>query len=398
MTRRHLNYGRHSIDDDDVQAVVDALRGDLVTQGPVVERFEATVADTVGARHAIAVSSGTAALHIACLAAGVASGDTGATSTLSFVASANALIYCGDDDDLLDIDQETLSITASGVRAYLEHKPQARTLIPVHFAGLATQSAEIRVAAGARVIIEDAAHALGGQYACGAMVGSCTHADMTAFSFHPVNPITTGEGGIVTTNDPELARLLRQLRTHGIERDEFRIVDKDAGFENGRRRSWYYEQQLLGYNYRITDIQAALGLSQLTKLDKFLTRRRQIAAHYDAAFMSLPGVTVAQCDPSYRSRSAHHLYILKIDFARFGQARQHVIDEMNAHGIAPQIHYIPIHRQPFHRARHNYDDTAFPETMAYYESCLSIPFFPDMTDEEVSYVAETIPRLLRQWL
>ena len=396
MTIRPLNYGRHQIDDSDVQAVVDALRGDLITQGPIVERFEAAVAERVGARHAIAVSSGTAALHIGCLAAGVAAGDMGVTSTLSFVASANAVIYCGGQANLLDIDLDTLAITGDGVRNYLAGAPETKVVIPVHFGGLATQSAEIRQAAGSRFVMEDAAHALGGDHACGTPVGSCKYADMAVFSFHPVKSITTGEGGVVTTNDADLARLLRQLRTHGIERDADRMQNLDAALEDGQRRTWYYEQQLLGFNYRLTDIQAALGLSQLAKLDRFLARRREIIAHYDAAFADLPAVTLVQADTEFRRRSAHHLYILDVDFAALGRTRQQFIRELNAFGIAPQIHYIPIHYQPYHQARHAYGPDAFPAAVRYYEGCLSIPLFPDMTDEEVDHVVATVRDLVRR--
>ena len=251
--------GRQNIDRSDIDAVVAVLESDFLTQGPQVERFEAALAERVGASHAVAVSSGTAALHIACLAAGIGPGDLGLTSAITFAASANCLIYAGGEADFVDIDCDTLGMATPALQRALEAAPAAKVIIPVHMAGLAHAAAEIRKLAAGRIVIEDAAHALGGLYSCGKPIGSCAYSDLTDFSFHPVKQITTGEGGAVLTNDPELAHRLRLLLSHGIEREATRFVG-DATLEDGRVKPWLAEQQMLGFNYRMTDIAAALGL------------------------------------------------------------------------------------------------------------------------------------------
>jgi len=285
---RFLGYGRQLIGEDDIAAVVSVLRGDHLTRGPMVDRFEAALADRVGARHCVAVSSGTAALHIACLAAGLKPGDLGLTTPLTFVASANAMLYCGATPLLADIDPDGLGLAPQAAEATIADHPEIRALLPVHFGGLAHGSAALRRVSGARRVIEDACHALGGGYEDGQPVGCGVHADMTVFSFHPVKPITTAEGGAVVTNDPELYRMLRLLRSHGIEHASERLTHQDAAFESGAPNPWYYEQQVLGFNYRMSDLQAALGLSQLGKLEAFTARRRSIAQRYDAIFEKLP--------------------------------------------------------------------------------------------------------------
>ena len=284
------------------------------------------MAERVGARHAVAVSSGTAGLHIACLAAGVGPGDRGLTAAITFAASANCLLYAGADAGFVDIDRDALGMTPAMLEKTLASAPQTKAVIPVHLSGLAHASAEIRTLAKGRIVIEDAAHSVGGSYACGKPVGCGAYADMSVFSFHPVKTITTGEGGAVVTNDGELARRLRALRSHGIERDAARFVGADAR-EDGRVKPWLYEQQMLGFNYRMTDIQAALGLSQLGKLDRFLERRRAIARRYDEAFGKLPHVRLPQSAPRDRARSGHHLYIALFDFAAMRTTRTVVHDQ-----------------------------------------------------------------------
>jgi perosamine synthetase len=391
MSRPFLGYGRQNINDADIGAVVDILRGDFLTQGPAVARFEAALAERTGARYAVSVSNGTAALHIACLAGGLKSGDVGFTSTITFAASANCMRYAGGSPEFIDIDSESLGMSVDGLKQALSRAPQAKTVIPVHMAGLAHGSAEIREAAGSRIVIEDAAHSLGGEYTCGKPIGCGAYADMTTLSFHPVKTITTGEGGAVLTNDADLARRLRGLRSHGIERESARFVAEDA-FEDGVAKPWYYEQQELGFNYRMTDIQAALGLSQLGRLDQFIARRRAIAVRYDDAFSDLPGISLPQSLPEQRARSAHHLYILHFDFKALKTTRSELIKKLRNVGIGSQVHYIPVYRLPYYAERGAVDRSQYPQAERYYEGCLSIPMHPGLTDDDVSYVIDNIKR------
>lgn len=391
---RFIGYGRQCLDDDDVRAVVAVLKSDFLTQGPAVEAFEQALAAKVGARHAIAVTSGTAALHLASLAAGIGAGDWGLTSTLTFVASANGYLYCGGEAALADVDARGLGLSAAGVAAALRARPRIKAITPVHFAGLAFEAEEIHAVADGRMIIEDASHALGGSYADGRPVGCCAHCDMTVFSFHPVKPITTGEGGAVTTNDDALARHLRRLRNHGIERDPSQFEDTEAAFEDGQVRPWYYEQQELGFNFRMTDIQAALGLSQLAKLDRFTARRRHIAGRYDEAFAGLELMTRPQSSSLDRARSGLHLYVVEIDFDRLGRTRAQVLRQLQALGIGAQTHYIPVHRQPFHRRRYGFVASDFPVAEAYYSRCLSLPLHADLSDAEVERVIDAVKSIL----
>lgn len=383
-----LGYGRQKIDQADIDAVVDVLQSELLTQGPAVERFENAFAERVGARHAVAVSNGTAALHLACLAAGLGKGDTVALPSLTFVATANAPTYCGARAALLDINADSRCMTGDDLRAHVQEDPATAAVMPVHFGGATADMRDIRDAAGSRVIIEDACHALGGVYSDGHPVGSCRFGDMAAFSFHPVKPITTGEGGAITTNEDDLAERLRIFRNHGIERSPEKFTDRDAA----ATAPWWYEQQELGFNYRMTDIQAALGLSQLRRLDDFLARRREIAAMYDAAFLGLTSARPAQASADARRRSGLHLYQLDIDFDGAGISRQDLMARLLKVGIGTQVHYIPVHRQPFHRDAAN--GKLFPETDRHYDRTLSIPLSAAMTDED----AEHVVRAFRSFL
>jgi len=320
MTRNFLGYGRQNVDDSDICAVTESLRGDFLTQGPTIERFEAALANYAGAKHAVAVSSGTAALHVACLAAGVRAKDVGITSAITFVASANCLLYAGGDAALADIDSSTLGMNPKVLESWIAKNPQTKVVIPVHLGGLAASADEIRAIAGRRIIIEDAAHSFGGEYACGRRVGCGAYSDMTILSFHPVKAITTAEGGAVLTNDDELATRVRLFRSHGIQRDMRSLVGSDA-FEDGEVKPWYYEQVDLGFNYRLTDVQAALGLSQLGKLDRFIARRREIAARYDGAFSKQAFMALPQSAPEQRAQSALHLYVALFDWKALGTTR-----------------------------------------------------------------------------
>jgi perosamine synthetase len=393
MSGRFLGYGRQNIDRTDIDAVVATLESDFLTQGPQVETFEAALAERVGARHAVAVNSGTAALHIACLAAGIGPDDLGLTSTITFAASANCLLYAGGDAKLVDIDPASLGMSVSALAQTLQSTPSAKAIIPVHMAGLAHAAAEIRKLAEGRIVIEDAAHAVGGLYSCGKPVGSCAYSDLAVFSFHPVKQMTTGEGGAVLTNEPELARRLRLLRSHGIEHEPARLVGTDTQ-EDGCFKPWLGQQQMLGFNYRMTDIAAALGLSQLKKLDRFLERRRSIALRYDEEFSKLSPVRLLQAAPAERARSGHHLYIAWFDFGAMRTTRTAFMIKLAERGVGTQVHYMPVYHHPFHAQRENVDRNRFPNAEHYYRGCLSLPLHPGLTDEEVERVIAAVTDLV----
>ena len=388
---RFLGYGRQLIDDDDVAAVEAVLKGDFLTQGPAVQLFEEALAKKVGARHAVAVANGSAALHVACLAAGVGSRSVALVPDVTFVATANAVAACGGRIVVADIDREIIGLDSQTVAAALDRQPEISALLPVHMAGLAGDMAALREIAGDRLVIEDAAHALGGSYPDGAPVGSCAHSDLTCFSFHPVKPITAGEGGAVTTNDAELARRLRLFRSHGIERDPAYFETESA--EIG---PWLYEQQQLGYNYRLSDIHAALAYSQLSKLDGFVARRRTIAERYDRVFKETPRVRPLQSTDSQRKRSAHHLYVVEIDFPMLGKTRGRLMEELKQEGVGSQVHYIPLSRQPFYQRLLDIEPATFPEAESYYAGCLSLPLHPGLTDHDVERVIYSMQQALEK--
>lgn len=382
---RFLGYGRQKIEEDDISSVVEVLRGDSLTQGPHVERFEAAIAARSGARHAVAVSSGTAALHIACLAAGAGPDIKGVTQPLTFAASANALLYCGAELDLVDIDPGTLMMSPALLQKHLAHQPDTRIIIPVSYSGLSSNGVSLRSAAGKRIIIEDASHSYGATTETGQQVGAGDWADMTVFSFHPVKPITTGEGGAIVTNDDELAHKLRLLRSHGIEREAGRLVDTSQS-----DNPWFHEQQILGYNYRLCDIQAALGTSQAAKIDRLLTRRRAIARLYDDLLSNSDYLLCPLSLPAQRARSGHHLYPVLIDFEGIGRTRAEVMRALREKGVGTQVHYIPLHLHPYHVRVLGDRRGRYPASESFYMRELSIPCFPGMTDDEVRYVATTL--------
>lgn len=380
-----IPYGRQTIAEADIAAVADVLRSDFLTQGPCVPRFEDALCGLTGARHAIAVNSATSALHIACLALDLQEGDTVWTSPITFVASANCALYCGASVDFVDIDAETWTMSphalAAKIEAYQRHGRQLpKIVIPVHLSGQSADMEAIRAVTaphGIR-IIEDASHAIGAIHR-GKPVGQCTHSDITVFSFHPVKIVTTGEGGAALTNDPEIARRMALLRSHGITRDPADMIEESEG-------AWYYEQIALGFNYRLTDVAAALGLSQLGRLQPFIAQRNAIAARYDQAFRHLPmGLQVLpQGDVS-----ARHLYVIRVP------APQHhfMFGAMRARGIGVNLHYIPVYRQPYFRAL-GLDGQDCPESERYYSGAISLPIFPALTEDDQNYVIDTVKELL----
>lgn len=380
-----IPYGRQSISDEDALAVIETLRSDWLTQGPAIERFERTVADYCGARYAIAVSSATAALHIACIAAGVGPGRSLWTSPNTFVASANCARYCYGEVDFVDIDPLSLNMDVARLQEKLEHAEQQgrlpQVIVPVDFAGQSCDMQAIYELAQhyGVTVLEDASHAIGGEYKQ-TKVGSCKFSDMTVFSFHPVKIVTTGEGGMILTNRHDLYEKLMRLRSHGITRKP----ELMQGLSHG---DWYYEQIELGFNYRMTDIQAALGTSQMKRIDEFVRRRRDIAAEYDRALASLP-LTLPWRYPD--AMSAWHLYVIQLnDPAR----RKTVFEQLRAAGIQVNVHYIPVHTQPYYR-KLGFKQGDFPVAEAYYQRAISLPMFPALQAEEQAYVIETLGKVI----
>lgn len=380
-----LPYGHHTIEPDDIEAVVRVLEGDFLTTGPMVGRFEDALAATVQAGGAVAVASGTAALHAACFVAGLGPGDQVIVPAVTFVATANCAALLHADPVFADVDPATGLVVPEEIERLCG--PSTRAVIPVHLGGTPADLAAIRTAAAAvgAAVIEDAAHALGATYD-GRPIGSCSHSDMAIFSFHPVKHVTTGEGGAVTANDADRLRRLRLFRSHGVERDPGRFGRDPPG-------PWYYEQQLLGHNLRLTDFQSALGLSQLAKLSRFVERRRALAARYDDLLAELPGVTPLPARER-RAECAYHLYAVLIDFAALGVHRATVMAYLRRRGIGTQVHYIPLPLQPYYRDR-GWNMDAFPGARRYYERTLTLPLYPAMGDADVDRVVEALDEALR---
>ncbi len=382
-----IPYGRQSISEEDIAQVVAVLRSDFLTQGPMVGQFERQVAQDCRAGHAVAVNSGTSALHIACLALGLGPGDWLWTSPISFVASANCGLYCGASVDFVDIDPATGNMDVSLLEEKLAQAAKQgrlpKILVPVHFAGQPCEMEKIHQL-GQRYgfrIIEDASHASGAWYQ-NTPVGSCTYGDMTVFSFHPVKIVTSAEGGMVLTNDSTLATKLRMLASHGITRDATLLSDHHQGL-------WYYEQQGLGFNYRLSDVHAALGLSQWTKVSAFVARRNALAGAYDSAFARL-GVEVLAQQPN--RVNSYHLYVIKMPPAAAALRRQ-AYDALRAAGVGVNVHYIPIHCQPFYRQL-GFKPGDFPQAEQFYVRALTLPLFAALTDEEQNQVIAQVERVL----
>jgi perosamine synthetase len=388
-----IPYGKHHIDEDDIQAVVDILRSNFLTQGPAVEAFEKAVAEYAGVKYAVAVSSGTAALHLAALAAGVGPGKSVVTSPITFVASANAAKYCGADVVFADIDPETINMSPDALRKALLKNSNVKAIIPVHFAGLPCDMVAIKNLAdeAGAVLIEDAAHALGATYPNGKRVGCCENSLMTIFSFHPVKAIAAGEGGMITTNDEATYRKLIRSRSHGINKLDDTLQIEAEAFTAGEQNPWYYEMQELGFHYRITDIQCALALSQFSMLDSFISRRRDLVKNYDLAFAGMKNCSPAQMIG--RDQSGHHVYVLQIDFKQVALTRGQVMKKLRECGIGSQVHYIPVPSHPYYRQL-GFKPEDYPNAQKYYQEALSIPLFYDLTEKQQRKVVSTIKDLL----
>ena len=384
-----IPYGRQSISEKDIDAVVEVLRSDFLTQGPVVPTFEKAVAQKVGAQHGVAVNSATSALHISCLALGLGAGDWLWTVPNTFVASANCARYCGAQVDFVDIDAKTWNLSVAALESKLrqyrkEGKPLPKVLVSVHFSGQPTEQERIWELAqefGFRVL-EDASHAIGA-HRNREPVGSCRWSDITVFSFHPVKIITTGEGGMALSNDSELAWKMDILRTHGITRAEDRLEQKSLG-------PWYYEQQTLGFNYRMTDIQAALGLSQLESLDEFVARRNHLAQRYDKLLGGLP---IQRPTVLKDNLSSFHLYVIRLPTRERPEVHKRVFEELRKAGIGVNLHYMPVHLQPDYQ-RLGFKEDMFPESEAYGREAISLPLYTLLTEEQQDQIVSCLKQLL----
>ena len=378
-----IPYGCQFIEETDISSVVDTLRSTFLTQGPVVQQFEQGICKQTHAKYCVAVSNGTAALHLAVAALSIKKGSEGITSPNTFVATSNAMIYNNIKPVFADIDENTYNISPEEIEFKINKK--TKLLIPVHFAGQPCNMEEIiKIAKENELfIIEDASHAIGSKYPDKSSVGNCKYSDMTIFSFHPVKTLTTGEGGAITTNNKELYEKLLLLRTHGITKNPD-LLSENPG-------PWYYEMQELGFNYRLTDIQSALGLSQLKRIESFKQKRRKIVKKYNKTLAKVKWITTPFEDENISS--CFHLYVLQIDFEKIGKTRKEVMDQLREKEILTQVHYIPVHTQPYYKKRYNYKWGDYPVAESYYQKALSIPLYPKMTNEDVEYVVKNIKAL-----
>ena len=371
-----IPYGKQNISQADIDSVIEVLKSDFLTQGPLVTKFETEVSSKCNSKYATATNSATSALHIACLALGVGRDDIVWTSPISFVASANCALYCGASIDFVDIDSKTYNMSPEKLAEKLEHAKKnnklPKVIIPVHLAGQSCEMEKIFELSrkyGFK-IIEDASHAIGGKYK-GEFIGNCKYSDITVFSFHPVKIITTGEGGMALTNDPIVKNKLDRLRSHGITREVSEMTQPPDG-------QWYYQQLELGYNYRITDIQAGLGISQLNRLDEFIKERRSIVERYHTLLNDKPVTLPWQHSDTY---SSYHLFIIRLKLGEFKITHRQVFERFRSAGILVNLHYIPIYRQPYYE-KMGFNRNNFPESESYYSEAISLPIFPGLTEDQ----------------
>lgn len=381
---RYIPYGHHWIDKDDIKEVVKVLESDWITQGPKVKEFEDALCKYAGTKYAVVVSSGTAALHVACLAAGIKAGDEVVTSPVTFVASANCILYCGGKPIFADVQEDTANIDPKEIRKKINRRTKA--IVPVHFAGHPCDLEEIKDIAKKHnlIVIEDATHALGAEYK-GSKIGSCKYSDMTIFSFHPVKSITTGEGGAVLTNKKYLYERLLVFRNHGVTKDPQNFIKINSDFGH-----WYYEMQELGFNYRITDFQCVLGISQLKKLDKFLERRKEIVNIYNRELSKIDEIILPIEKPYVKS--AWHVYYIRI---KDPKRRKSIFEKLRKSGIGVQVHYIPVYCHPYYQKK-GYKKGICPRAEDFYQREISIPLYYGMNNKDINYVTSTILKVFKQ--
>ncbi len=384
-----IPYGKQDISQQDIDAVVNVLKSDFLTQGPQVPLFEKAIKDAVDADYAFAVNSATSALHIACLALGVGKGDVVWTTPITFVASANCALYCGADIDFVDIDAKTYNLSPEFLKSKLQHAkvnnlPLPKVVIPVHLCGQPCEMDKIHVLSleYGFSIIEDASHAIGGKYKNNP-IGNCEYSDITVFSFHPVKIVTTAEGGAATTNNKALASKLELLRSHGVTRDSSIMKNESHG-------GWYYEQVDLGFNYRMTEMQAALGVSQMSRLHDFVNRRNELAYRYDELLKGLPLVIPYQIDDSYSGR---HLYVIRLKLTDISLTHKQIFNQLRENGIGVNLHYIPVHTQPYYKEL-GFELGQYPIAESYYQDAISIPLFHTMTPVQQLEVIKVLKNIL----
>jgi UDP-4-amino-4,6-dideoxy-N-acetyl-beta-L-altrosamine transaminase len=379
-----IPYGRQFIDDEDIQEVIKTLKSDFITQGPKIKEFESALCEYTEAKYAVAVSNGTAALHISCLAAGIRHNHEVITSPITFVASANCILYCGGKPVFADVQEDTINIDPEEIERKITRNTKA--VIPVHFAGHPCDLEEIYAIAKKNnlIVIEDACHALGAEYK-GSKIGSCKYSDLTVFSFHPVKSITTGEGGAVLTNNKKLYEKLLMLRNHGITKDPTKFTINHQLSTINDYGSWYYEMQELGFNYRLTDFQCGLGLSQLKKLDKFIQRRREIVEIYNKELSKIDEIILPKERPYVKS--SWHIYYIRL---KNFQKRKKVFERLRKKGIGVQVHYIPVHLQPYYRNNFGYKEGDYPKAENYYNSTITLPLFVKLNKKQINYILNKI--------
>ncbi len=375
-----LSYGHQWIEDDDIAAVVEVLKSGWLTQGPKVDEFEKILADYCGAKYAVAVSNGTTALHAACAVAGISVGDEAIITPLTFAATANAVVYCGGKPVFADIQESNLNIDPEQIVKRIT--PRTKAILPVDFAGYPVDIEAIRAIASSNhlIIIEDACHALGAEYK-GKKIGCLS--DMTVFSFHPVKHITTGEGGMVVTDNEDFYKKLKVFRHHGIVKDDL-------------EGSWRYQIYSLGHNFRLTDFQCALGISQMKKLDRFLVRRREIAARYNQAFAAMPEIITP--DTKTDIKHAYHIYIIQLRLESLKAGRKEIFDALKAENIGVNVHYLPVHLHPFYQQQFGYKLGDYPKAEEYYARAITLPIFPAMKDKDVSDVVEAVNKIINYYM
>ena len=384
-----IPYGKHYIDQDDIKNVIKVLKSNNLTQGPIIEIFEKKFASYVGARYAVAVSSCTAGLHISYLALGLNQDNKLLTTPITFVSTANAAFYCNSEPLFVDISDDDLNINKYDLKNKIKRNKKIKIVTPVHFGGKPCDMKQIKKIYKLNKnikIVEDAAHALGARYEDGSMVGNCKYSDATVFSMHPVKIIASGEGGVITTNNYNIYKKLIRLRSHGINKRDDKYINKKNSKTQNRLNPWYYEMQDIGFHYRITDIQIALALSQLKKINKFLHKRKKIAKIYDNAFKKIEYITIGQPE---KETSSHHLYIIRIDFKKLKKTRAELMDYLKKKNIITQVHYIPVTNHPYYSIK-KYKSNDYPKSLKYYEEALSLPIYYTLTNKQQKFVIKNL--------